>query len=354
MITLVTVPSTGPYEVSVAGTGTAILPRSPSSSVITSSRPVGGQAPRKVLSREAQPVIKIRYACLPEGLHATAVARGRHATIYLRPGLRPGQRRDALTRLRRNARLGYAPPLPAAGVAWALAADRIRRTLRDLRGALQCHPLGALGMAGVLAGAAVSYMTLMAAPLPAAGPVSAASLPAAGDGETALAGRPGSAGLPASALVPLGMKPRRWTVPDARPRHRQAGQRQRQYTGRPGPHPPARHRPHHHYRWRWPRRPPGGMRAGRPGRDAHGWPPRHWRGGTRERQPPQRQPHGRQPHGPQPHGRQRPGSPGGGPPAARRPPSGRRPSGGQAYYPRFRAWPRPEGPDWGAAGGQGG
>ncbi|MGE5136949.1 MAG: hypothetical protein ACM32E_29150 [Gemmatimonadota bacterium] len=277
-------------------------------------------------------MIKIRYACLPEGLHAAAVARGRHATIYLRPGLRPAQRRDALARLRRNSRLGYAPPLPAAGVAWALAGDRIRRTLRDVRGAVQCHPLGTLGVAGVLAGVAVSYMTLMTTPLPAGGLVSAGSLPAAGNGETAAAGRPGSAGLPASALVPLGLKPRPWSVPDARPRHRHAGQGQWRYRGRPGPHPPAHRGPRRRPGRRWPRRPAGGQW---PSRDVHGWPPHRGRHGTRERQP---------------GNRQRPGFSGWRRPGPSGHPAGQRPPGGWDYYPQFRAWPQQAGPEWGTAG----
>jgi hypothetical protein len=216
-------------------------------------------------------VIRIRYACLPEGLHATAVTRGRHATIYLRPGLRPGQRRDALARLRRNARLGYAPRLPAAAVACALAADRIRRTLRDLLAAVQCHPLGALGVAGVLAGAAVSYVTLLGAALPAGLPVAAASPPAQVDGDPAVTGQ--DSGGMAATLAPLGMKPRPWTVPETRPAHRRrAGARQ---VWQPGPHPPARRGPHRHAGWRWRPRPAG--RRLWPGRAGHGWPPRHWR-----------------------------------------------------------------------------
>jgi hypothetical protein len=217
-------------------------------------------------------VIKIRYACLPEGLHATAVARGRHVTIYLRPGLDPEQRRDAVARLRRNARLGYAPPLPAVAVARAEAADRVSGTLRTLLAAVQCHPLGALGLAGVLAGAAVSYMTLMTYPLPAGSAAPAASLPAAGDGESAAAGQLGS-GLPA-AVVPLGIKPRPWTVPEARPRHH-AQHRAAWPSAQPSPGPGgSRHG------WWWPHHRPGWQRrlARHWGGWHHHWPrARHWR-----------------------------------------------------------------------------
>lgn len=183
-------------------------------------------------------MIKIRYACLPEGLHVTAVARGRRATIYLRPGLEPWQRRDALERLRRDARLGYAPPLPAFGLARALAADRVSGTARNVVAALQCHPLGALGLAGMLTGLAVTYMATMTCPAPGGSPGAAGVLPAAASGFRVP--QRGPAASPAgAALGPLGLKPHRWRVPEARPRRQAApgGQPGRAvYPVRPRPH----------------------------------------------------------------------------------------------------------------------
>lgn len=189
-------------------------------------------------------MIKIRYACLPEGLHATAVARGRRATIYLRPGLEPWQRRDALDRLRRDARLGYAPPLTAFGLARALAADRISGTARNVVAALLCHPLGALGLAGMLTGLAVTYMAMVACPVPGGSPGAAGVLPAAASGFRVPPGGPAAGLAGAAALGPLGLKPHEWWVPEARPR-RQAGP-----GGQPGQAVyPVRPRQHQRYWW---------------------------------------------------------------------------------------------------------
>ena len=60
-------------------------------------------------------MITIRYADLPEGLHARAEARGRRTVIYLRPGLTAEQRRLSLRRARQSARMGYGPRLPGRG-----------------------------------------------------------------------------------------------------------------------------------------------------------------------------------------------------------------------------------------------
>lgn len=56
-------------------------------------------------------MIKIRYADLPQGLHAQVRRAGWRPVIYLLPGLSPAQRRDALGRLIRTSRRGHGPCL---------------------------------------------------------------------------------------------------------------------------------------------------------------------------------------------------------------------------------------------------
>lgn len=102
-------------------------------------------------------MIRIRYATLPEGLHAQARRENGHTILYLRPGLSSEQRREALRRARQTARMGHGPRLPAAGVALALAADRTRWTLRNVVAAARHHPVGAGMLAALVAGGVVSY-----------------------------------------------------------------------------------------------------------------------------------------------------------------------------------------------------
>lgn len=103
-------------------------------------------------------MVKIRYADLPGGLHARAEARGRHAIIYLRPGLTPAQRREGLRRARQTARMGYGPRLPATDVQIAVAVDRIRITMRNALAAVYQHPASSAVLAGVLSAAVVCYV----------------------------------------------------------------------------------------------------------------------------------------------------------------------------------------------------
>src|ERR1700723_3335145 len=74
-------------------------------------------------------MVKIRYSELPAGLHVRAEARGRDTVIYLLPGLTPAQRRAALIRVRSSSRMGHGPRLPAASMAMAVGADRLRPTV---------------------------------------------------------------------------------------------------------------------------------------------------------------------------------------------------------------------------------
>jgi hypothetical protein len=89
-------------------------------------------------------MITIRYADLPEGLHARAEARGRRTTIYLRPGLTAEQRRLSLRRARQSARMGYGPRLPGPGVALAVARHVACGTLGNIGAAVRRHPVGFL------------------------------------------------------------------------------------------------------------------------------------------------------------------------------------------------------------------
>jgi hypothetical protein len=86
-------------------------------------------------------MVKIRYSELPAGLHVVVEADGRGAIIYLLPGLTPAQRRAALIRARSSARMGQGPPLPALGMAAAVAADRARTTVINGAAAMRRHPM---------------------------------------------------------------------------------------------------------------------------------------------------------------------------------------------------------------------
>jgi len=105
-------------------------------------------------------VIKIRYSDLPAGLHVRTAVQGRRTILYLLPGLTAAQRRAALRRARSNARVGYGPRLPAAEIALALSADRIRTTARNSLAAARIHPAlfvpATIGVASV----AVTYVLL--------------------------------------------------------------------------------------------------------------------------------------------------------------------------------------------------
>jgi hypothetical protein len=128
----------------------------------------------RLLSEVQRHVIKIRYADLPGGLHARAEARGRHTVIiYLLPGLTVPQRRAVLRRLRSSARVGHGPLLSRAGIARAVAADRIRTNARNAAAALRVHP-GILAPPVLLTVAAAVAFVLM---VPVPGVINAAPAP---------------------------------------------------------------------------------------------------------------------------------------------------------------------------------
>ena len=102
-------------------------------------------------------MITIRYADLPEGLHARAEARGRRTVIYLRPELTAEQRRLSLRRARQSARMGYGPRLPGPGVALAVARHVSAGTLRNLCAAVRRHPIGFMLLSAGVAGLMLCY-----------------------------------------------------------------------------------------------------------------------------------------------------------------------------------------------------
>jgi hypothetical protein len=103
-------------------------------------------------------MITIRYADLPEGLHARAEAHGRRTVIYLRPGLTAEQRRLSLRRARQSARMGYGPRLPGPGVALAVARHVSAGTLVNLGAAVRRHPIVFMLLSAGFAGLMLSYM----------------------------------------------------------------------------------------------------------------------------------------------------------------------------------------------------
>jgi hypothetical protein len=105
-------------------------------------------------------VIKIRYSDLPAGLHVRTVVQGRHTILYLLPGLSAAARRAAIHRARSNARVGYGPRLPAAGVAFAVITDRFRTTIRNGLAAARLHPALAVPAVIVVLSVAVTYLLL--------------------------------------------------------------------------------------------------------------------------------------------------------------------------------------------------
>jgi hypothetical protein len=149
-------------------------------------------------------VIKIRYTDLPGGRHAQVQRCGRQTTIFLTPGLPPGQRRDALRRLARISRRGHGPRLRPASVWLAAARDATRSTLRNGLAAVRCHPAGSLLLAVALAGALVCYAIFVSVSIGLIPPTSPgrahppAAAPAVSDSGSRLPGAPGAAGTAAA------------------------------------------------------------------------------------------------------------------------------------------------------------
>jgi hypothetical protein len=110
-------------------------------------------------------MIKIRYRDLSElspGLHAAAERHGRSTIVYLLSGLTTPQRRAVLRRLRVSARMGHCPPLPAAQLALAQLADRIRVTAGQVGAVFRLHPAGITVPVMAASGAAIAFLVLSA------------------------------------------------------------------------------------------------------------------------------------------------------------------------------------------------
>ncbi len=138
-------------------------------------------------------MIKIRYRDLSAGLHIVARSEGRRTIMYMLPGLTPGQRRAAVRRARQSARMGHGPPLPAAGVAFAVAMDQITATARNAAAAVRAHPVGLTVPAAILTSVAVFYVlvasvTVRGRPAQALGPAAAPSRGAPSQGNVPVPG----------------------------------------------------------------------------------------------------------------------------------------------------------------------
>jgi hypothetical protein len=106
-------------------------------------------------------VIKIRYTDLPAGVHVRTTTRGRHTVVFLLHGLTPAQRKAAIRRAQGASRVGQGPPLPRAALARALAADRLRTTIRNGFGAMRLHPAILFPPLVIVLSAAVAYLLLV-------------------------------------------------------------------------------------------------------------------------------------------------------------------------------------------------
>jgi hypothetical protein len=121
-------------------------------------------------------MVKIRYAELPAGLHVVTEERDGCTIVYLQPGLTPSQRRAALTFARLSARIGHGASLPPVDLAFALSADRVKTTGRNLVSAVRRHPMLLLPLVAVVSG--VIVVTMLSVVTVSAGPSSRPSYPA--------------------------------------------------------------------------------------------------------------------------------------------------------------------------------
>lgn len=157
-------------------------------------------------------MIKIRYSDLPAGLHVRTVVQGRHTILYLLPGLSTAERRAAVHRVRSNARVGYGPRMPAAGVAFALGADRVRTTVRNGLSAARLHPAFFVPATIVVLAVAVAYLLLASVSIqlhsPQAGPGRQLGVPLPTAPSDVRSGSPGQGSQSANLGVP-GRRPGR-------------------------------------------------------------------------------------------------------------------------------------------------
>jgi len=91
-------------------------------------------------------MIRICYKDFSAGTHDAAGLQGRvercsrGITIYLLPGLTPGQRRAVIRRLRQEASRGFGPALPVPQLAIAFGFDRVRTAAGLVRAIVRLHP----------------------------------------------------------------------------------------------------------------------------------------------------------------------------------------------------------------------
>ncbi len=187
-------------------------------------------------------MIKIRYADLPAGLHVRVEAEGGHTVVYLLPGLTPAERRAALRRSRSSARIGHGPALPAAGLARAVVADRLRTGARNGAAACRAHPALVIPPVVIVASVAFAYLLLSSVS------IHFRTAPTV-SGRTVEPGRVTVPALPPQPPAPSPPSPRRAARPQAR--RSSPGQISTGLTGFPGTSPAAgsggrgRH-PHEH------------------------------------------------------------------------------------------------------------
>src|ERR1700689_2230012 len=143
-------------------------------------------------------MISVRYCHsheLSPGLNASVKCSRRGPVVYLVPGLTRDERHSALRRLRMASRVGAGPELPAAQLALALLADRIRTAAWRAGAIFRLHPAGSalpvlllsVGVIVFLALSAVSIQVLPEQAVPGSSPVR-------GPGPAAPAGEPGGPG----------------------------------------------------------------------------------------------------------------------------------------------------------------
>ena len=127
-------------------------------------------------------MISVRYCHsheLSPGLNASVKCSRRGTVVYLVPGLTRDERHSALRRLRMASRVGAGPELPAAQLALALLADRIRTAAWRAGAIFRLHPAGSalpvlllsVGVIVFLALSAVSIQVLPEQAVPGPSPV---------------------------------------------------------------------------------------------------------------------------------------------------------------------------------------
>jgi hypothetical protein len=172
-------------------------------------------------------MISVRYCHsheLSPGLNASVECSRRGTVVYLVPGLTRDERHSALRRLRMASRVGAGPELPAAQLALALLADRIRTAAWRAGAIFRLHPAGSALPALLLSAGVIVFLALSAVsiqvlpeqavpgPSPVRGPGPAATAggtggiqerrPAFNPVNLVRAGSPGSRGGPAGSTRP--------------------------------------------------------------------------------------------------------------------------------------------------------